>query len=75
VTGIKKAEVALTKESDTITKNLEILQTSVQQSAQFLLVKKGLVCQLKEFELKRLSKNWNEIYGEVQQNASLQFQS
>jgi hypothetical protein len=62
LTGIKKAEVALTKESDTITKNLEILQTSVQRSAQLLLVKKGLVRQLKEFELKRLPKNWNEFW-------------
>ena len=38
LTGIKKAEVELTKESDTITKNLEILQTSIQQSAQLLLL-------------------------------------
>jgi len=38
LTGIKKAEVALTKKSDTITKHLEILQTSIQQSAQLLLL-------------------------------------
>jgi hypothetical protein len=38
LTGIKKAEVELTKESDTITKHLEILQTSIQQSAQLLLL-------------------------------------
>jgi hypothetical protein len=60
--GIKQAEINLTKESDTITKNLESLQSSIQRSAQLLLVKKGLVRQLKEFELKRLPKNWNEFW-------------
>jgi hypothetical protein len=62
LTGIKKAEVELTKESDAINKNLETLQTSVQQSVQLLLVKKGLVHQVKEFELKILPKNWNEFW-------------
>jgi hypothetical protein len=62
LTSIKKAEVELTAESDTINKHLEILQTSVQRSAQLLLVKKGLVRQLKAFELKRLPKNWNEFW-------------
>ncbi len=60
--GIKQAEINLTKESDTINKNLESLQSSIQRSAQLLLVKKGLVRQLKEFELKRLPKNWNEFW-------------
>jgi len=37
LTSIKKAEVELTAESDTINKHLEILQTSVQRSAQLCI--------------------------------------
>ncbi len=46
---IKKAELELTQESDIINKNLDILQATIQQSAQLLLVKKGLYRQLQNF--------------------------
>jgi G:T-mismatch repair DNA endonuclease (very short patch repair protein) len=62
LSDIKKAESDLTKESDIINQNLGILQTSVQQSTQLLLVKKGLYWQFRAFQLTRLPKTWNEFW-------------
>jgi hypothetical protein len=62
LSDIKKAESDLTKESDIINQNLGILQTSVQRSAQLLLVKKGLYRQLRAFQLTCLPKTWNEFW-------------